>query len=73
MCSVPRASTPSPPRSCTVDLGEGLSACIVPGLSTRDSERLARRGARRGGEARRRRHRDGTVVTPGTHGKWARL
>jgi 2-dehydro-3-deoxygalactonokinase len=56
-----------------VDLGEGLSARIVPGLSTRDGEGVP--DVLRGEEVKLAGAGidDGTVVTPGTHGKWARL
>ncbi|MEJ1937384.1 2-dehydro-3-deoxygalactonokinase, partial [Nostoc sp. NIES-2111] len=57
----------------TVDLGDGLAGRIVPGLSTRDADGVP--DVLRGEEVKLAGAgiADGTVVTPGTHGKWARL
>lgn len=57
----------------SVDLGDGLSARIVPGLTTRDADGVP--DVIRGEEVKLAGAgiADGTVVTPGTHGKWARL
>lgn len=56
-----------------LDLGDGLSAHIVPGLMSSDDEGAA--DVMRGEETKivGTGVRDGIVVTPGTHAKWSRV
>jgi 2-dehydro-3-deoxygalactonokinase len=56
-----------------VDLGDGLSALIVPGLTTQDAAGVP--DVMRGEETKivGSGVSDGIVVTPGTHAKWSRV
>lgn len=56
-----------------VDLGDGLTAQIVPGLTTRDASGVP--DVMRGEETKivGTDLSDGIVVTPGTHAKWSRV
>jgi 2-dehydro-3-deoxygalactonokinase len=60
-------------RVVQVDLGEGISGLIVPGLTARDCAGVP--DVMRGEETKLAGCGvvDGTVICPGTHAKWARL
>lgn len=60
-------------RVAKVDLGDGLSGMIVPGLTTRDSAGVP--DVMRGEETKLAGCgvSDGIVVSPGTHAKWVRM